>query len=149
MPALRLLVLALLPALVYGPVLGGLAAWVHAHGPSGAHLHLLQAQTEQADLHERHDELHGHAHERHEHEAPEPEGLLIEFPQVLANAPRDPGAGPAASATPAAPVQSVRSSLLFAGSTHRAYLCRSAWPPQEPARTGVAALLLSSHALLI
>ncbi len=149
-----LLLLVLLPALIVGPALGGMAAWLHSHGPSGGHLHLLAPETEHADLgtlHAWHDGQHRHEHEdgTHEEDEPAPTGLLIELPQILAAPSSDPTLASAPSIHLPALLPSAHWHLALVDSTHRPELCRSGWPPQGAKRSGVAALLRSSHAILI
>ena len=152
-PPQMLLVLALLPALIFGPALGGMAAWLHSHGPSGGHLHLLALETDH-DLGARqewHDAQHRHDHQddTHHEEEPTPVGLLIELPQVIGTAPRVTALSSATWFPLPAFVPSVRSTLVLVESTYRPDLRRSGWPPQRAKRSGVAALLRSSHAILI
>jgi len=148
-----ILVLALLPALLCAPALGGVAAWIHSHGHSGAHVHLLPEEHDHdfAALDEWHATQHRGGHEQDDHgdDDPAPQGLLIELPELVALAPRVPTgvAGPSAQAL--APLPLPRWHLAPVASSHRSDFIRSGWPPQATWRSGVAALLRSSHALLI
>lgn len=166
-----LVLVALLPVLLVGPAVGGMTAWFHSHGPAGEHLHLL---TEHVDahrhgtLHDWHDAQHGlEAHERaddaHEggREAGEegveyaPTGLVIELPRILA-APYARAHLASATSIHSAPsihlpalLPTLRQHLVFGEGPGKNGPCRSGWPPQRAKRIGVAALLCSSHAILI
>lgn len=149
-----LLLLVLLPALIVGPALGGRAAWLHSHGPSGEHLHLLAAEPDPADvgtLHEWHETQHRHGDEEgtDEEERPAPTGLLIELPEILAAPSNGQSWSSATSLDLPALLPSPRWHLALLESQHRPELCRSGWPPQPAKRSGVAELLRSSHAILI
>ncbi len=149
-----LFLLVLLPALIVGPALGGMAAWIHSHGPSGGHVHLLAKQLDHGDLgtlHDWHDAQHRHDHEdgTHEEDEPAPTGLLIELPQILAALSSGPTLASAGSIHLPALLPSARWHSALVESTHRPDLCRSGWPPQRVKRSGVAALLCVSHAILI
>ncbi len=155
------LVLVALPALLFGPAFSGAVAWFHAHGAEGGHVHLLT---------EEHHHAHGHGVVAHEesprsqphvetettdHEpghgdgGPAPHGFRIELPAF--------DAAPTRSSTPIPPASVLALAghpslcgprLVVAGSTHPARI-RCGWPPQGAQRSGVAALLGSSHAILI
>jgi hypothetical protein len=149
-----LLLLALLPGPLFGPALAGMGAWLHSHGPEGEHLHFLAPQVE-ADqlgtLHDWHAAQHGHEHEEgsDEDEVPAPTGLLIDLPHLLA-APWGGTTLVAASSVHLPAILPVpRWHLALAEGTHGHELYRSGWPPQRTKRSGVAALLRSSHAILI
>ncbi len=148
-----LLVLALLPALIFGPALRG-TAWFHAHGTSGGHLHLPPSEPDHDDLgalHAWHDAQHRYAHEteKHQEAEPTPEGLLIELPQILAAAPGRSTLASAASIHASLLPPSPRWHVFLVATTYRPDLFRSGWPPQRAQRSGVAALVRSSHAILI
>ena len=101
--------------------------------------------------HDWHDAQHEHEHEDGALEEDEhaPTGLLIHLPYLLA-APRC-GASLASAQGLHLPVLLPKhpwSSALLER-THRHELRCSGWPPQRAARSGVAALLRSSHAILI
>jgi len=168
----------LLSVFFLGMAPGGVSTWIHAHGPEGGHLHLLPSGIDdtvgglgewhgahhrseaehEAEHHDgpRADPRDGHgarAHEDHgnpdEHE-PAPEGVQLDLPVLLALAPKTPG-GATTVGLPglAAPLAPLRWCLAPSRSGHRPELARSGDPPPWSARSGVAALLRSSHALLI
>jgi hypothetical protein len=154
-PQRVLLVLGLIAALVLGSALGGSTAWLHSHGHSGGHVHLVAAEIAPADLevlhawHDaRHHEGHEHAPEEEREEGPAPDELLIELPQILAAASRTSTVPTTSVQAPALPA-SLRWQLALVESVHRPDVCRSGWPPEVAGRSGVAALLRSSHAILI
>ncbi len=145
-----------LPVLILGAAFGRMTAWVHAHGPSGNHLHL---QSESTD---RHDIGFAHAHEGHgapqglaqehggdEPDEPAPAGLGIDIPLILAV----PGGGATIVAESGVPW----TELMPAPPWHFAPLvgahgrehCRAHGPPRPNARSGIPALLRTSHAILI
>src|SRR5688572_24856950 len=87
-----LLLLAVLPAILCGPAFGGAAAWIHAHGFGGVHVHLLPDEHEHdhdvATLGEWHDaQGSGHEDGEHDEDGPAPKGLLIELPELVAASP--------------------------------------------------------------
>jgi hypothetical protein len=144
----------LLPGLLFGPALGGMAAWLHSHGPAGEHLHLVTEQVDQdrlGTLHDWHDAQHQYEREDgiDEDDAPTPTGLVIELPHILAV----PGGSTTLVSTlgvhlPAVlPVPRWHLTLVEGAPRHELYC--SDWPPQRAQRSGVAALLSSSHAILI
>lgn len=148
------LLVLLLPALFFGQALGGMAAWVHSHGSSGAHLHLVADRIDDdllGSLHERFDAQHRHEHEddAREEEEPAPTGMPIELPELLAAPCKGPRLAsaqglhvPALLATPRWPlVLHVRAPAHERG--------RSGSPPRGAERSGIAALLRSSHAIRI
>ena len=146
--------LVLLPVLLLGPALAGGGAWLHSHGAEGQHLHLLPAQLEpghHASMTEWHHDQHWAAHEQDSHEQDEsaPEGLLIDLPQLVAvhaRGPRVDGGFVAPFATPqACPAWS----LLVREGPQRPERIHAGRPPEPPLRSGIAALLLSSHAIRI
>jgi len=146
-----LLVLALF-ALPLGAAFDGAVAWIHSHGHRGGHLHLLAAEHEAA----AHGEWHAAEH-RHEH-APEPEpddeeredrpGVLVDLPEGLAASARGSGTIPSSRVLAQAPLLE-RQALTPAVASGPPGVVRSGWPPQRGRRSGVAALLCSSHALLL
>lgn len=132
-----------------------MAAWLHSHGPAGDHVHLL-AERVDTDHHRTLHDWHAaqHRHERgggdhEENETPAPAGLLIDLPHVLATP--SAGATPVAAASVHLPANlpAPRWHLALVEGTHRHELYCSGWPPQRAKRSGVAALLRSSHAILI
>jgi hypothetical protein len=150
-----LLLVALLPALVLGPAVDGAAVWIHSHEPSGAHVHVLPERLDHANLgatHGWHEGQHEYDHEGglHEEESaePKPSGLRIDLPALLA-ATRDGSSKSATSGLAFAALPASAWSLAHVALLHRFELCRSAWPPLRAKRSGVAALLRSSHAILI
>ncbi|MEW6072904.1 MAG: hypothetical protein AB1726_09990 [Planctomycetota bacterium] len=152
-PGRVLLVLALLPALLSGPALGRAAAWIHWHGHSGGHVHLLRDEHARnvAALDGWHDAQHRPGHENGEHEknGPAPKGLLIDLPELVAASPPGSTAIPAASVLALALLPIPGLHLALVESSIRPGFLRSAWPPLGSKRSGVAALLRSSHAILI
>ena len=150
-----LLLLAVLPVLVLGPALGGMVAWLHSHGSSGAHLHLVLEHGEHHGAGPSH-AWHAHQH-RHDGEdetsggddEPSPEGLRLELRELVAAAPRAAAPAPATSIhvlalLPAPAWEPARIEGLPPARSHR-----SVWPPPGSSRSGLAALLRSSHALRI
>ncbi len=167
--ARMLLFLALLPVLVLGSASGAMGLWLHSHGPTGGHVHLVPPHADPlqlGSLHERHDARHHHEHEHehdhepeHEHEGeppdgededhPAPRGLVIELPPVLAATPKSSNSSAAAS-TPLPSMHPVRRwHVAVQAIEHRPDRCRYGGPPQRARRSGVAELLRGSHALLI
>jgi hypothetical protein len=154
-----LLVVALLPALLCASPLGGASAWLHAHGEVESHVHVVTAEVDPADpgaLHEWHELRHTlgheegrHGHERGEEPASAPAGIRIDFPHVLAAAPRGPSPAFVASVGALAVHLAPRWCLDVVENVHRPDLCRSAWPPQRAERSGIVELLRASHALRI
>ena len=150
----RLFLIVLLPGLLFGPALGGMAAWLHSHGPSGEHLHLLTEQVAQdhlGALHDWHDAQHRHEHDdgTDGEDEPAPTGLLIELPQLLAAPLGGTTLVPALGIQVPAIIPVPRWHLALVEGIHKHELYCSGWPPQREKRTGVAALLRSSHAILI
>lgn len=151
------LLLVLLAVLVFGSTLGGMAAWFHSHGPSGGHLHLFATHADPGELdtiHDRHAAQHRHGREDETDEdepprLPAPEGLLLELPQILAVVPNGQSAASTSSFHVPAQLFAPRWHIALAQYTHRFDLCHSGWPPQKRTLSGVAALLRSSHAILI
>jgi hypothetical protein len=145
-----LFLVALLPGLLFGPALGGMAAWLHSHGSAGDHLHLLAEQVGADHLGTLHD-WHDAQHEQEqldgsdEGDVPAPTGLLIELPQALAST----TLVSTLDVHPPALLQAPQWKLGLAEGTCRREPHRSGWPPQLAKRSGVAALLRSSHAILI
>ena len=153
-PGRVLFVLSLLTALLFGPALGGAVAWIHSHGDSGGHLHLLpddEQENEVAALDGWHDAQHrcGHDGDGHADGGPAPRGFLIELPAFAAAAPRGSTVVPAASAQAQIGVPRSFQHLAIVESSTPQWLIRSGWPPHRTNRSGVAALLRSSHAILI
>jgi hypothetical protein len=154
--ARRILVLVLLPALAFGPILGGAAVLLHAHGLTGEHLHVVAAAADHSHVgafEEWHGALHEHGHDgstqEEKQDEPAPIGLPFELPRILATPPGS-WASPCAASIVlplALPVSTWHLAPVW--STHRLDLCRSSWPPQRARRSGTAALLRSSHAILI
>lgn len=149
-----LFLVVLLPGLLFGPALGGMAAWLHSHGPVGEHLHLVTEQVDTnllATLHDWHDAQHRHEHDdgSNQDEEPAPEGLLIDLPDFLA--------APGSGTTLASALSTHLPAILPVPRWHLALVegprgqesCCSAWPPQLTRRSGVAALLRTSHAIRI
>lgn len=144
----------LLLGLVLGPALGGSAAWIHSHGESGGHMHILPDQHvhgELGALDAWHSEQHRQvpADEEPGYEDLAPTGFLIVFHDVLST-PRGtalqglvPDLAPLAGALP------IRWHLVPIDGTHRPHVCRCGWPPQGRQLSGTDALLRSSHAILI
>ncbi len=131
-----------------------MAGWLHSHGPSGEHLHLLAGQVDPdplGTLHDWHDAQHGHEHEdaTDEEDEPTPVGLLIDFPQILAAPCVDPSFTAASSLHSLAFLPPPRWHLAPVAGPHGDGFYPSGWPPQGAKRSGVAALLRSSHAILI
>ncbi len=151
------LLLVLLTVLAFGSTLGGMAALFHSHGPSGGHLHLFATHADPGELgtgHDRHAAQHRHGREDETDEdeqptLPAPEGLLLELPQILAVVPSGQSAASTSSFHVSAQLAAPRWHLALAQCTHRFDLCHSGWPPQRRTLSGVAALLRSSHAILI
>ena len=151
MPTL-LIWLALLPALLLLPALGGFAVWRHAHGPSGTHAHWL-ASTEDVGDARAHHALHAHEPTRDEtygggegYESA-PVGLVLAWPRFEA---------------PLARVHVLPPALACAvGRAAFGYIApplapfpdgvegRAAGPPSRARRSGLAELLRGSHAILI
>ncbi len=110
-----------------------------------AHLDALHALHDAEDRHD-HEER---THEEGRPEEPAPRGLLIELPHVLAARPRG---ATSSSATSLAPIVALPSPSLRPAPVEgplRPEDPRSAWPSRRAKRSGVAALLRSSHAILI
>ncbi len=161
-------VAALLPSLLLGPAIGGQALWFHAHGEGGGHLHLFpvpRALAPTETLGAEHAAAHATAHrhgsdgahgglagddEAHHHDGEEaPAGFVLKVPvfrAVSASSSRD-------LARVASPVLSgARGDLgLLAATGSMARPDRSGRerPMCCGRRSGVAALLRSSHAVLI
>jgi hypothetical protein len=144
----------LLPGLLFGQALGGMAAWFHSHGPAGEHLHLVSEQLGQdhpGTLHDWHDAQHRHEREdgSDQDDVPAPTGLMLELPYLLAAPVRSTTLVSASSVSLPASLPVPRWHLALVEGAHRHELCCSGWPPQRAMRSGVAALLRSSHAILI
>ena len=148
-----LLLALLLPGLLLllGTVVGVQTAWVHSHGEEAGHVHLLAEHADSGEaigLESWHEHQHDGEEPHDEHE-PTPPGLLIDLPPLVA--------GHQQTANPADIIASscVRASLAWVPGgalgriRHRPEVLRSGWPPQENRRSGIAALLGSSHAILI
>lgn len=152
-PGRFLVVLALLPALLAVPALGGFAAWIHAHGPSGAHVHLMSSGHDHdvAALEGWHDAQHRlePADEDHDVGGRAPKGLRIELPEIVAPATHGSNAIHAAGVRAPVPPPFAGWHPPLVERSLRPWLIRSGWPPQGTRRTGVAALLRSSHAIRI
>jgi hypothetical protein len=105
---------------------------------------------EVVELGEWHDAQHGgEADTLHGDEEEAPAGIVVLVPLLPAAAPEQGSATfQPASYLPAA-VPACGWHLDAVESTYRTELCRSGWPPQRGGRSGVAALLRSSHAILI
>lgn len=158
-----LLVLVPLPVLGIAAGLGGMAAWFHSHGPSGAHLHLVASHTDRCERDVFHDVLayngheahhrHGQTGESHERDDSAPTGLRFELPEILAAPPRGPTVASATIIPPAAPRPPSPWRLALIEIEHQPDLCRAGWPPQwaprRAPRSGVLQVLDSSHAILI
>ncbi len=145
-----LLVALVLPALLLGQVTGGRIGWVHSHDEHGGHLHLadVAAPGDVQALSAWHATQHHGDPDSRAHERP-PAGLVFAVPALLASAP-----GPAGGLAPPSACKVLLGPeplplVELAGGTHQPELCRNGWPPQRTARSGVVALLRSSHALLI
>lgn len=147
-----LLALVLLPALLCGSLFAGVSAWIHAHGEDGTHVHLVASTHahEVAALHDHHVDEHGDQHEDdcHEPEEPCPGGLLVELPDFLATHRDGTPAGPATGVLALGPSAVIRVCCAVATRPRPAPV-PTGWPPPRHERSGIAALLLSSHALLI
>jgi hypothetical protein len=149
-----LLLLVLLPVLIAGPALGGMAAWLHAHGPHGLHLHLIAGEHEHADggtIHDWHDSQHRDDDEgdRPEDGGPTPPGRPISLPEILAAPANGQARASAARLELTVLDPAPRWHLALSEIPHRPELCRSGWPPARTSRSGIAVLLLSSRAILI
>jgi len=152
LPALALVVL--LPALLCGPALGGMKAWLHSHGPSGGHLHVLMEHLAPDRLGALYDWHHAQHRRWHEggtrgEDALAPTGLMIDLPRVLVAPCRGSTFFPALSSSLPAIRPAPRWQLERVEAIDRGRQPISGWPPERPERGGVAALLCSSHALLI
>ena len=120
-------------------------------------MHLLPDEHEHEHEHDVaaleawHDAEHRHGHEKgeHEEEGPAPSGLMIELPELVAAAPRSSTVIPSAGVQTLAALPFSRWHLALVESSIRTGPIRSGWPPRETTRSGVAALLRSSHAILI
>lgn len=156
-----LLVLIALPALLFGPALSGAVAWFHAHGAEGGHVHLLPEELHHVHgdgvvAHEESPRSHPHGEgETRDHEpghgdgGQAPHGFRIELPAFDAAPTRGSTPIPPALPLALAGLPSLRGPTpVVAGPTHPGRI-RSGWPPQGAQRSGVAALLGSSHAILI
>ncbi|MFN0008808.1 MAG: hypothetical protein ACKVXR_12980 [Planctomycetota bacterium] len=156
-PRFLLLVLPMLPALVVGPAFEGGTAWLHTHGTSGGHLHLVAAATDHShptSPDEEHDAWHGHCHDSAPpiegiRDEPAPEGLRIQFPDLLVIAP--------GGSVPRSATSSGMLAVLPPPLRHWTVLEHprpadprpSAGPPRRARRSGLAELVRSSHAILI
>ncbi len=151
-PGRALLVLALLPALLLGPAFGGVAAWIHSHGPAQGHVHWLPDDHDHdvAAFDGWHAAQHRRGHEHGDHEeGPAPTGLLVELPGFVAASARGSTVPPTASLQALALLPLTGWHLALVLSSTRPGPIRSGWPPGGTERSGVAALLRSSHAILI
>jgi hypothetical protein len=143
----------LLPALLLGPALGGRAIWLHSHGQGVEHLHLLPASAS-ADRVETLDVWHELEHEDADHSHPDdhgpaPHGLVLQVPilHFVSSSPAGAESLPASFFLAIQPFCGRHGDALRG--VHRAEPRRSGWPPDRGARSGVAAVLRSSHAILI
>jgi hypothetical protein len=148
-----LLFALLLPALVLGTVVGGRTTWLHSHGADAGHVHLppqdvaVRGASALAEWHAgQHEDDDRH---RHQDRGPHPTGLVVDLPAILlASSPTTSSADPIGSlAFATAPAWACPGPLVETGP--RPDLCRSGWPPQRGRRSGIAALLRTSHAILI
>lgn len=149
-----LLFLVLLPGLLFGPAFGGMAAWLHSHGPAGEHLHFVTEQVgldHLGTLHDWHDAQHRHEREdgSDQDDVPAPTGLLVDLPHILAAPVGSTTLVSALSVHLPAVLPAPRWHLALVKGTHRHELYCSGWPPQRAKRSGVAELLRCSHAILI
>jgi len=163
-----LLALVLLAPVLCASPLGGLEAWIHAHGPWGGHVHVLSDLDELEDHGHGHGHGHGHRHDVADHHArpesreasaraeedhpqhhPAPEGVRIELPRVIAVAPRDSvrATGPGVPALATAPLVRWTPERIETRGPPESMRCGR--PPGRARRSGIVALLQSSHALLI
>jgi hypothetical protein len=150
-------VLALLPALLLGPALGGMTVWVHAHDDHGGHVHVVVGHVhdgEQHALEHRHALAHRHdgnaqRHDDVQDEQPSPRGLLIELPEALAAARRERAVTAEESFVLALIPPAPREFVALTIHAPRLDPCRAVGPPGGANRSAVAELLRSSHALLI
>jgi hypothetical protein len=146
-----LLLVLLLPGLVLGATLDGQTAWFHSHGPAGDHLHLLFASAD-LDGHERAsvvEQLHSHEGAAPEDEHDAPAGIWIELPRILAASTRNASQPQVPVVQASAPLPPVRWRPVTTERLHRPDACRFGWPARGRELSGVAALLRSSHAILI
>lgn len=144
------LLLALLPALLVLPALGGIAVWWHAHGAAGAHAHGLESAGSVLDArahHARHLHEDGARPGASEQLEPTPAGGVVALPRIDASVVRVPTL-PASldrAADPAAfQVRSGTDALAL-----RSADGRGAGPTRRARRSGLAELLRSNHAILI
>ena len=152
MAARAFLLALLLPVLLLGPVGRGGSAWIHAHGTVGSHFHLLPegAAGDVAHLHGWHAGQHHHeSDEHHEDDERAPSGLVIALPSLLAPAAKASSPSASLPAPSLAGFPAEDACVEGDRDPRRAEPARSGWPPQRGRRTGVAALLRSSHALRI
>lgn len=147
-----LVAVLVLPWLLLGSIVGGRTIWLHSHGQEGRHLHTADgAATFHAwSLAAEHHEGHGHDEEggeRVEHDCPRTgTPVLLPFaPIVGVRAPSSPGLSVPIGLAPGSPAAGGR------GDGHRATSRQppADRPPPGPRRSGIAALLTSSHAILL
>lgn len=149
-----LFLVVLLLGLLFGPALGGMAAWLHSHGPAGEHLHFVTEQVGQdhvGTLHDWHDTQHRYEREdgSDQDDVPAPMGLLVDLPHILAAPVGGTTLVSALSVHLPAVLPVPRWHLALVEGINRHELYCSGWPPRRAKRSGVAALLRSSHAILI
>jgi hypothetical protein len=147
------LLAALLPALLLAPVFGGRAAWIHSHGGIEGHVHILPVSSSAGELgflgawhasqHEGEVDSHEDDHER------VPSGIVVGFPRILAVCVQGASSASQSVAPHLADAAAYGWRLDAIESPYRPELCRSRWPPGQGRRSGIAALLRSSHAILI
>lgn len=147
-----LLVLVLIPALLLGAAFDGAVTWIHSHGLGGGHVHLLSGEHEVAALDEWHaaDHRHGHEHEPEHQDEPHDDhrGVVVDLPEFVAVSARGLRKFPWDGVLAPAPVFR-RWTLMPRAALPPPQAPRSDGPPWPCRRTGVAALLRSSHAILI
>jgi hypothetical protein len=154
---LALLLLALIPALLLGRAFGGRTTWIHAHDDEGLHAHVLHEHVlpenrghELATLDSWHD-AHHHQEDRDrpdDERKPAPEGLVIALPGIVASPCQPSSAKHTCSLHAQLPSAELGPQPRAVGVTCRPHV-RFGWPPQTGERSGVAALLRSSRAILI
>jgi hypothetical protein len=144
-PARVLFLILVLPLFVVAQAFGGSVVWIHAHGDAGAHVHVHS----HAHDHEAHDRVTWHAsehgHDTHEQDLPAPDGILLALPELVAST----TSCTSLVATIVPPVTFPCAAEDRLGVARTVAILRREWPPPRRQRTGIAALLRTSHAILI
>ncbi len=145
-----LLTLLLLPAIVLGPAFAQRVLVVHHHGAEGAHGHVMPSSllhTRDTAMERWHDEEHGAEPEHGQHAPTQlPPGRIVHSfttePMLRVGSSAVPGAVALA-------VPSTETGFVVATSATSRPGPRAEARDPPPRRSGIAGLLLASHALLI